>query len=170
VTMWYGPNKTRRMLRCSTCKARFSERKGTPRFDSRLPQERVVAILAHVSEGIGTRQTARLTGAHQDTVTRYIRQAGEHAQQLHDELVAFSPTTTAVQFDEKWSFVGKKEKNRDPEDDKAGDCWDHTAIDPESRLIVSLVVGKRTAEATHELIRDFHTRTGWSGDAVDDLR
>jgi hypothetical protein len=32
----------------------------------------------------------------------------------------FPPTTTAVQFDEKWSFVGKKEKNRDPEDDKAG--------------------------------------------------
>ena len=50
-----------------------------------------MAILAHVSEGIGTRQTARLTGTHQDTVTRYIRQAGEHAQQLHDELVAFSP-------------------------------------------------------------------------------
>ena len=86
----YGPNRTR-VLRCSTCKARFSERKGTPLFDARLPADTVVALLAHVAEGIGTRKTARLTGVHPDTVTRYIRRAGEHALDLHDELVAFSP-------------------------------------------------------------------------------
>ncbi len=91
VTMRYGPDKLRRMLRCSTCKARFSERKGTPLFASPLPTERVVSILAHVAEGIGTRKTTRLTCVHQDTVTRYIRQAGDQAHQLHNELVAFSP-------------------------------------------------------------------------------
>ena len=91
VTMRYGPNTSRRMLRWSTCKARFSERKGTPLFNCHLSAERAAAILAHVAEGSGTRKTARLTGAHQDTVTRYIRKAGPHAQQLHDELVAFSP-------------------------------------------------------------------------------
>jgi transposase-like protein len=86
----YGPNKTR-VLRCSTCKSRSSERKGTPLFDARLPADKVVAVLAHVAEGIGTRKTARLVGVHPDTVTRYIRRAGEQARQLHDELVAFSP-------------------------------------------------------------------------------
>jgi transposase-like protein len=86
----YGPNKTR-VLRCRTCKARFSERKGTPLFDARLPAERVVAVLAHVAEGVGTRKTARLTGVHANTVTRYIRRAGQHARDLHDELAAFSP-------------------------------------------------------------------------------
>jgi transposase-like protein len=86
----YGPHKTR-VLRCSTCKARFSERKGTPLFDARLPADKVVAVLAHVAEGIGTRKTARLVGVHRDTVTRYIRRAGEHAHDLHEELVAFSP-------------------------------------------------------------------------------
>ena len=91
VTSRYGPDKARRMLRCSTCKARFSERKGTPLFDARLPAERVVAILAHVADGVGTRRTARLTGVHPDTVTRYIRRAGDQAHRLHDELVAFSP-------------------------------------------------------------------------------
>jgi hypothetical protein len=91
VTMRYGPRKSLRLLRCSTCKSRFSERKGTPLFASRLPADRVVSILAHVAEGIGTRKTARRIGVHQDTVTRYIRQAGGQAQQLHDELVAFSP-------------------------------------------------------------------------------
>ena len=86
----YGPNKTR-VLRCRTCKARFSERKGTPLYDARLPADRVVSVLAHVAEGVGTRKTARLVGVSKDTVTRYTRAAGEQARQLHDELVAFSP-------------------------------------------------------------------------------
>jgi len=87
----YGPNKTR-VLRCSTCKSRFSERKGTPLFGARLPAATVVSVLAHVAEGVGTRKTARLVGVNKDTVTRYIRAAGEQAQHLHDELVAFSPS------------------------------------------------------------------------------
>jgi len=86
----YGPHQTR-VLRCSTCRTRFSERKGTPPFDARLPADQVVAVLAHVAEGIGTRKTARLVGAHRDAVTRYVRRAGEHAHHPHDERVAFSP-------------------------------------------------------------------------------
>jgi IS1 family transposase len=65
-----------------------------------------------------------------------------------------------VQFDEKWAFVGKKQKNCDPGDARCGDCWDHVALDPETRLVVSLVVGKRTADATHALVGDFRRRTG----------
>jgi transposase-like protein len=91
VTMRYGPGKARRLLRCSTCTARFSERKGTPLFDARRPPDKAVSVLGPVAEGVGTRKTARLVGVHPDTVTRYIRLAGHHAEQLHDELVAFSP-------------------------------------------------------------------------------
>jgi hypothetical protein len=72
----------------------------------------------------------------------------------------FPPKTNEVQFDEKWAFVGKKQKNCDPDDAQRGDCWDHVALDPETRLVVSLVVGKRSADATHALIRDFRRRTG----------
>ena len=53
VTGRYGPGKARRMLRCRTCKARFSERKGTPLFDSRLPPEQ-----AHAAWPICTRAAA----------------------------------------------------------------------------------------------------------------
>ena len=90
VPMRYGPQR-RRLLRCSTCKARFSERKGTPLYDSRLPTEQVVAVLAHIAESCGVRKTSRLTGVSPNTVTRYSLLAGEHAALLHDELVAFSP-------------------------------------------------------------------------------
>ncbi len=91
VTARYGPDKARRMLRCRTCKGRFSERKGTPLFDSRLPPTRVESVLEHIAEGCGVRQTGRLCRVNRNTVGRYSRLAGEHARDLHDELVAFSP-------------------------------------------------------------------------------
>ena len=65
-----------------------------------------------------------------------------------------------MQFDEKWAFVHKKQKNCVPDDARCGDCWDHVALDPESRLVVSVVVGKRTTEATRALVWDFRRRTG----------
>ena len=74
----------------------------------------------------------------------------------------FPPQTGEVQFDEKWSFVGKKEKHcdrDDPDDDLCGDCWDHVALDPENRLVVSLVIGRRSEEHTQYLVEDFHRRT-----------
>ncbi len=86
----YGRDQ-RRLLRCRTCKARFSERKGTALFGARLPRDRALAVLHHLAEGCGVRQTGRLVGVKKDTVVRYARRAGDHARRLHDELVAFSP-------------------------------------------------------------------------------
>jgi LacI family transcriptional regulator len=86
----YGPHR-RRLLRCRTCKARFSERKGTPLFDTRLPPDQAAAVLKHLADGCGVRQTSRLVGVNKNTVLRFVLQAGGHARQLHDELVAFSP-------------------------------------------------------------------------------
>jgi len=91
VCGWYGKNKHIRLLYCRTCKKRFSERKGTPLFGLRLPGEKMVCLLDHISEGCGVRKTGRLVRVHPDTVTRYILAAGKHAKALHDELVAFSP-------------------------------------------------------------------------------
>ena len=90
VTAYYGPRRTR-MLRGRTCHARFSERTGTPLFDTRLPPAIAAAVFERVAEGVGTRKTGRSVGVYRDTVTRYVRAAGDHAQLLHDEFVAFSP-------------------------------------------------------------------------------
>ena len=88
----YGKDNRLRMLYCRTCKARFSERKGTPLFNCKLPDEQAQAVLAHVAEGCGVRGTSRLLGVHRDTVTRLTRLSGDHAKALHDELVAVSPS------------------------------------------------------------------------------
>src|SRR3954471_4269369 len=133
VTGRLGKSRQFRLLYCRTCRARFSERKGTPLYRAHLPEDKVTSILEHITEGCGVRKTARLVKVHPDTVSRYGRAAGEHARAAHDGLVARSPETRALQMDEKWSFVAKKEKNRDgddPEDRYRGDCWDHVAFDP----------------------------------------
>jgi LacI family transcriptional regulator len=78
------------MLRCVTCKARFSERKSTVFFGARLSPEKVESVLEHVAEGCGVRQTGRLCKVNRYTVGRYSRLAGEHARDLQDELVVLS--------------------------------------------------------------------------------
>ena len=87
----YGKDKRRRMLYCRTCKARFSERKGTPLFGSQLTEGQALSIFEHLADRNGVRATARLVKVNRNTVVRYARLAGGHARQLHDELVAFSP-------------------------------------------------------------------------------
>lgn len=111
VNMRYGSQKQWRLLKCRTCHERFSERKGTPLFDSRLSEEKVVAVLAHLSEGCGVRKTSRLAGVDKDTITRYARLSGGHAQQLHEELVAFSPGDAGSAMRRK---VGLRRQKRSP--------------------------------------------------------
>ena len=161
VTGRLGKSRQYRLLYCRTCRARFSERKGTPLYRAHLPEDKVLSILEHIHEGCGVRKTARLVKVHPDTVSRYGRTAGEHSRAAHDELVAHSPETRELQMDEKWSFVAKKEKNcdeDDPEDQFRGDCWDHVAFDPEHRLVVSVIPGERTAESVQELVADVKER------------
>jgi LacI family transcriptional regulator len=88
---WGGHGRTIRMIYCATCKCSFSERRGTAIEGLRLPIEKATALLEHLREGCGTRATARLVGVHRDTVTKYARRAGAHAQKLHDDLVEVSP-------------------------------------------------------------------------------
>jgi transposase-like protein len=92
VTATYGKTQPIRLLYCRTCKARFSERKSTPLFRSCLPEDKAIAVIGHLADRNGVRATARQVGVHRDTVVRYCRAVGAHAQQLHDELVAFSPS------------------------------------------------------------------------------
>jgi LacI family transcriptional regulator len=80
-----------RLLCCRACGSRFSERKGTALFGSKLPMDKSLSVLEHLHEGCGMRQTARLTRVNRSTVGRLAQLAGDHASALHDELVAFSP-------------------------------------------------------------------------------
>src|SRR5437763_11703160 len=74
----------------------------------------------------------------------------------------FSPSTQEAQLDEKWSFVFQKQKHCDPDDPadaRCRDCWDYVAFDPEHRLVVSVVVGKRTEDNACQLVYALSERT-----------
>ena len=88
---WSGKGRKIRMVVCQTCKAHFSERKGTALERGRLTIEKVITILEHLREGCGIRATARLVKVDKNTVMRYAKLAGDQSKKLHDEFVAFSP-------------------------------------------------------------------------------
>jgi hypothetical protein len=75
----------------------------------------------------------------------------------------FPPNTREVQYDEKWSYVFKKQEHCDPDDPadaNRGDYWDHVALDAESRLVLAVVPGARDAEAVEEVVGEVKERTG----------
>lgn len=105
---WSGTGKKIRMLHCLTCGRYFSERRGTPLWESRLSEEIALSVLDHLREGCGTRSTSRLLHVSKDTVTRYARLSGKHAQNVHDELVSFSPSDQRSSSRRKVVVRGKK--------------------------------------------------------------
>jgi IS1 family transposase len=75
----------------------------------------------------------------------------------------FPPETREVQFDEKWSFVYKKEKDCDPanpDDAHHGDYWDHVAYDPEHKLVLEVIPGARTVENAEAIVEAVKQRLG----------
>jgi len=104
----YGRER-RRFVRCRTCRREFSERQGTALYKVRTPTATAIAVLEHIADGCGVRQTARLTGVTTNTVMRLTSRAGDHAAATHAEL-AHHLQVQEVQLDEKWSFVGKKRR------------------------------------------------------------
>lgn len=64
-----------------------------------------------------------------------------------------------VQSDEIWCFVGKKRRNlRDSDPAELGDQWVFVAMDADSKLVPSFVIGKRTRETTLRFLRDLQSR------------
>ena len=71
----------------------------------------------------------------------------------------FPPQTLEVQLDKKWSFVAKKEANCGEADDaELRDRWDHVAFDPEHRLVLVVIPGKRTLENAEALVEEVKRR------------
>jgi transposase-like protein len=104
---WSGRGQRIRCLHCVRCGTDFSERANTPLFGLRTSQEKLVAIAEHLADGTGVRATARLCKVGRNTVLRFTRRFGRHAELFHDHNVRHVEPKQ-IQPDEAWSFVGKK--------------------------------------------------------------
>jgi len=111
-------------------------------------------------EGMSIRAITRLTGASKNTVARLLVDAGKACATYHDANVR-DVKAARVQVDEVWSFTYAEQKNvaiakRVP--DRAGDTWAWTALDANSKLIVSYLVGGRDAEYAMWFMGDLAAR------------
>ena len=128
---------------------------------NKLPLAKRAQILTLLCEGMSMRSIERTVGCSINTVDKLLRDAGEAALAYHDEHVR-GVKATRVQCDEVWSFVHAKAKNA-PNSTRAGDptigdCWTWTAIEAESKLLISYLVGGRDAEFALMLMDDLRGR------------
>ena len=106
------------------------------------------------------RSIERITGVSINTVSKMLVDAGEACLILHDETV-HNVKASRVQCDEIWSFCYAKDKNVPAAKDApegAGDVWTWTAIDADTKLIVSYFVGDRSGQSAIALMDDLRSR------------
>ncbi len=117
-------------------------------------------ILHLLCEGTSVRAITRITGASKNTVIKLLSDAGKALGEYQDQAFRNLPTKR-VQLDEIWSFTYAKQKNvatAKDAPDRAGDTWTWTAIDADSKLVMSWLVGGRDAGYAYAFIEDVYGR------------
>lgn len=127
---------------------------------NKLPLAKRTLILAMLCEGSSMRSISRIADVSINTVSKLLVEAGEACLAIHDETVR-GVKASRIQCDEIWSFCYAKAKNvptAKEAPDGAGDVWTWTAIDADTKLMVSYFVGDRSAESALILTDDLRTR------------
>ena len=127
---------------------------------NRMDLKRQAAIIAALVEGVGIRSTCRMTGASKGAVTKLIADLGPVCAAYMDQAFHDLPCKT-LEVDEILAFCYAKAKNV-PEEKKGtfgfGDVWTFTAIDADTKLIPSYMVGPRDAGTATEFMQDLAGR------------
>jgi IS1 family transposase len=127
---------------------------------NKLPLAKRVQILAMLCEGSSMRSISRIADVSINTVAKLLVEAGEACLAIHDETVR-NVKASRIQCDEIWSFCYAKAKNvstAKAAPEGAGDVWTWTALDSDTKLIVSYFVGDRGAESAMYLMDDLRSR------------
>jgi IS1 family transposase len=106
-----------------------------------LSTEKKVLAISMLAEGNSIRSIERVSGIHRDTIMRLGVRVGEGCQKVMDERMR-GLTCKHIEVDEIWGFIGAKRKNANRVG-AYGDVWTFIALDAETKLIPSFVVGKR---------------------------
>ncbi len=128
---------------------------------NRLDSARRVQVLKALAEGMSLRGTARLTGVARMTIEKLLRDLGAACAAYQDQALR-NLHCRRIECDEIWAFCYAKRKNvtqaiaeKHPD---AGDVWTWTAIDADSKLVLSWLVGSRDAGAAYTFMQDVASR------------
>lgn len=127
---------------------------------NKLPLETRVRILNMLCEGSSMRSISRVCDVSINTVSKLLIDAGNACAAFHFDTVR-DVKARRVQCDEIWSFCYAKAKNIDEAKRApvgAGSVWTWTGFDSESKMILSWMVGDRSAETANYFMDDLATR------------
>lgn len=127
---------------------------------NKLPAAGRAQMLSMLCEGASMRSVSRLTDTSINTVSKLLVDAGRFCAGFHDAKVR-GVKASKVQVDEIWSFTAAKEKNAasmKPPVDGTGDTWTWTAIEADTKLLISHFVGGRDGECAKCFIEDVASR------------
>jgi IS1 family transposase len=130
-----------------------------------LKPEKKLAVLSALVEGNSIRSTERMTGVHRDTIMRLLVQVGDRCQAILDERM-HGFHCRLIQADEIWTFCRKKEQRLTEDEEnnpELGDQYVFVALDPESKLIPTFLVGKRDTATAHRFTHALRARLNGNG-------
>jgi len=127
---------------------------------NRLSKEKRVRVVAALVEGNSIRSTARMTGVSKPTILKLLRDLGCACAEYQDRTLV-NLKCERLQVDEIWSFIGMKQRNV-PDGKKGefgyGDAWTYTALDADTKLIASWLIGARNADTAKAFLSDVASR------------
>ena len=127
---------------------------------NRLPLEKRTQIISLLVEGMSMRAISRVADVSINTVTKQLKEVG-YACSIYQDQNVRGINAKRVQCDEIWSFCHSKERNVAPENKGIlgfGDVYTWTGMDADSKLMVSYMVGKRSADYAEAFINDLASR------------
>ena len=127
---------------------------------NKLSMDKKVSVISALIEGCSVRSTGRLTGVAKGTILRLLAEVGTACAAFQDAAMR-KVHAGRIQVDEIWSCVGAKQKNVTPEMAEArlcGDVWTFVAIEAQSKLVISWLMGRRDAGTATEFLQDLQGR------------
>jgi IS1 family transposase len=121
-----------------------------------LKTEKKVAAISMLCEGASIRAVERITGIQKKTIGRLALRVGQACKRIMDEKMR-GLTCKQIEVDEIWGFIGAKRKNA-ARAGAYGDVWTFIALDADTKLIPSFIVGKRDLYHTRAFIEDLSRR------------
>ena len=125
-----------------------------------LSTEKRTQIIGMLVEGMSLRATSRLADVSINTVTKLLVDVGVACADYQDKTLR-NLKCKRIQCDEIWAFVYAKQKNVPSEMKGAfgvGDVWTWTAIDADTKLVPSFMIGNRDARSARIFIDDLASR------------
>ena len=127
---------------------------------NKLPRQKRVEIISQLVEGMSLRAMTRTTGVSINTVTSLLVTAGKACTDYQDQHLRHL-TSQRVQVDEIWAFNYCKQRavaSAKAAPDQAGDIWTWTAIDADTKLAITWLIGSRDADAAQRFTSDLASR------------